>query len=163
EGRHRRQCAGVVLAVTVAAETTGPKALALRARRQHDDLGANRCALVEVDDILVDHADAAGGNALPDGPWLDRAVDPIERVFGVLPKVHGARAQRIARATRHADAARQLAHLPHELRLARQHLPGRIPVRPFLLLVDGRHARPAETLAADADPIAHRPSAALHQ
>src|SRR6267378_2498146 len=36
----------------------------LRARRQHDDLGPHRGALIEVDHILVDHADAAGGHAL---------------------------------------------------------------------------------------------------
>jgi hypothetical protein len=35
----------------------------LKSRRKHRDLGADHRALIEVDDILVDHADAAGGYA----------------------------------------------------------------------------------------------------
>ena len=45
------------------------------ARGQHDNLAADRRSLVEVDRVLVDHADATGGHALADGPGFDRAVD----------------------------------------------------------------------------------------
>src|SRR5262249_57574826 len=72
-------------------------------------------------------------------------------------------AVRLPRPPRHADAAAQLAHVPHQLRLAREHLPRRVPVWPFLLVGDIGGAGPAKTLAADADAVAHRPAAALDQ
>src|SRR5437879_2456000 len=72
----RCQSAVVEAGATVATATTAPRGL--RACRQHDDLGPDLRALVEVNDVLVDHADAAGRNALPDGPGLDRAVDAVE-------------------------------------------------------------------------------------
>src|SRR5512139_4037701 len=56
----------------------------------------DRRALVEVDDVLVDHADAAGGNARAFGPRFDGAVDAVERVLVVLPEIHGSRTKRIA-------------------------------------------------------------------
>jgi hypothetical protein len=46
---------------------------------------------------------------------------------------------------------------------ALNHLLGRIPVRPFLLVVDGRCARPPEVLAPYADAIAERPPATLDE
>src|SRR5215216_6041270 len=132
-------------------------------RRKHHDLGADLDALVEIDHVLIDHADAAGGDAPADGPRLDGAVDAEQGVLVALPQVHGARSQRIARSARHADAAPELAHLPHELGLARKHLLGRIPVGPLLLVVDGRHSRPAEAFASHADAITDRPTAALDE
>src|ERR1035438_260515 len=91
-------------------------------RRKHYDPRTNRRALVKVDHILVDHADAAGGNARADGPRFDGAVDAIERILDALPEVHGAGTERIARAARHAEAALQFAHLPPQLGLALNHL-----------------------------------------
>src|SRR5215211_4971453 len=132
-------------------------------RRKHHDLGADLDALVEIDHVLIDHADAAGGDAPADGPRLDGAVDAEQRVLVALPQIHGARSQRIARSARHADAAPELARLPHELGLARKHLLGRVPVGPLLLVVDGRHPRPAEAFASHADAIADRPTAALDE
>src|ERR1019366_9916062 len=44
-------------------------------RSEHHDPRANRRLLVEIHHILVDHANAAGGDALSDGPGLDRAMD----------------------------------------------------------------------------------------
>ena len=44
-------------------------------------------ALVKVDHILVDHADAAGGNVRADGPRFDGAVGAVERVLVALPEV----------------------------------------------------------------------------
>ena len=63
----------------------------------------------------------------------------------------------------HSEAALQFAGLPPQLGLALNHLLGRIPVRPLLLVVDGRYPRPPETLASDADAIAERPPATLDQ
>ena len=73
-------------------------------RRKHHDPRTNRCALVKVDYILVDHADAAGGNARADGPRFDGAVDTVKRVLVALPEVHGAGTERVARASMHAEA-----------------------------------------------------------
>src|SRR4051795_12136572 len=59
-------------------------------------------------------------------------MDSIERVLVALPKVHGARPERIGRPTRDAEATLQLAKLRANVRPALDHLLGRIPIRPFL-------------------------------
>jgi len=112
---------------------------------------------------LVDHADAAGGNAPADGPRLDRAVDAVERILVALPEIHGARAERVAWAARYTDAALQFAHLPPQLGLALNQFLGRIPVRPFLLVVNGCYPRPPKAFASYADTIAERVPATLDQ
>ena len=56
-------------------------------RRKHHDPRTDRRTLVKVDHILVDHADAAGGDALTDGPRFDGAVDAVKRVLVALPEV----------------------------------------------------------------------------
>src|SRR5207237_8993669 len=99
-------------------------------RAQHHDLGAGRRALVEIDDVLVEHADAAGRDAVADGPRLVGAVDAVERILVGLPQIERAGAERVAWAAGHADAAAQLAHVPQQLGLPGGHLPGRIPGRP---------------------------------
>src|ERR1700704_1747453 len=90
-------------------------------------------------------------------------MDAVESILAALPKVHRAGAERVARAARHAETTFQLVHLPPELRLARDHLLGGIPVGPFLFIVDGRHARPAKALTPHADSITDRPSATLNK
>ena len=130
-------------------------------RRKHHDPRTDRRALVKVDHILVDHADATGGNARTDGPRFDGAVDAIERVLIALPEVHGAGTERVARASMHAEATLQFAHLSPQFGLALNHLFGRIPVRPLLLVVNCRRARPSEALASHAYTIAERPPAFL--
>src|SRR6266851_7958396 len=45
---------------------------------QHDHLGADIDAAVEIDDVLVDHADAARGDPAPDGRGSIGAVDAID-------------------------------------------------------------------------------------
>ena len=61
--------------------------------------------------------------------------------------IHRARAQRIARAAgRHA----------RQIRLPRNHLGRRIPVRPLGLALDRFHARPGKAFAADPDAVAER-------
>src|SRR5688572_30868412 len=124
------------------------------ARRQHLHLGADRHAVVEMDHVLVDHADAAGRDALADRMGLRRAVDAIERVLVVLPEIEPAGTDRIARAARNAHAALQLYELRQDVRPAGDHLGGRIPVGPFLPAVDRRRARPRKAFLAHAYPIA---------
>jgi hypothetical protein len=63
----------------------------------------------------------------------------------------------------HPETALQCAHLPPQLGLALNHLLGRIPVRPFLLVVDGRYPRPPKALTSYADTIAERAPATLDQ
>src|SRR5262249_3556490 len=111
---------------------------------------------IEIDGVLVDHANAAGGNALADGPGLIGAMDPIKRVSITLPEIHRAGAKRVTRAAAHTDAALQLTHLSPELRLSLQHLLGRIPVRPFPLIMNRRYAGPGEACAPDANAVADR-------
>src|ERR1035437_285966 len=136
------------------ARTPRPPLSLQSVRRKHHDPRTDRRALVKVDHVLVDHADATGGNARADGPRFDSAVNAVERVLVALPEVHGAGTERIARAAGHAEAALQFAHLPPQLGLALNHLLGRIPVRPLLLVVNGRPAPPAEALAPPTDAIA---------
>jgi hypothetical protein len=59
---------------------------------KHHDLGTDRRAFVEVDDVLIDHADTAGRNVPANRPGFESSVDPIERVFIALPQIHGASA-----------------------------------------------------------------------
>src|SRR5215467_15802111 len=110
----------------------------LRPRRQHHDLRAERHALVEVHHVLIDHPNTTGRDALPVRPWLGGAVNTVERVLITLPQIHGAGAERIARAAGHPKATLQFGELPPKVGLARDHLLWRIPVRPFLLVPDGR-------------------------
>src|SRR5882757_5612964 len=49
--------------------------------RQHHHRRAKLDPVVQVDDILIGHADAAGGDRRTDVFWLVGAVDAIERVF----------------------------------------------------------------------------------
>ena len=53
--------------------------------------------------------------------------------------------------------------MPPQLGLAFNHLLGRIPVRPFLLVVDGRYPRPPKALASYTDTITERAPATLDQ
>src|SRR5881394_1306140 len=67
------------------------------ARLDHHHLGADLDLFVEVDDVLVAHADAAGRHRMSDRPRLVGAVDAVERGA----KVHRARTQRVLRAAGH--------------------------------------------------------------
>ena len=96
--------------------------LASRSRRaglrQHDHLGADLHAAVQVDHVVIGQADAAARHVLADGGRIVGAVDAIDGAADI----HGARAERIAGAA--GGHARQI-------RLARDHLGRRIPVRPL--------------------------------
>jgi hypothetical protein len=62
-------------------------ARALQPRLQHHDLRAGGRALIEIDHVLIDHADAARRDVLADGPRLEGAVDAVERVLVALPEI----------------------------------------------------------------------------
>ena len=72
-------------------------------------------------------------------------------------------ANRIFRAAVHSKTALQLDHVLLQVRLSFEHFRRRIPVRPFLLGVDGRDARPAKSFAADPDAVTHGLSAGQQQ
>src|SRR6478735_8484186 len=98
----------------ISAAATAPECL------QHHDLRADLYAIVEVDDIGVAHADAAGRHVLTDRPGLVRAVDTVQR----RAEIHRARPQGIVRTA---------GHEMRQIRLPLDHFIGRRPVRPFFL------------------------------
>src|SRR5262249_955720 len=61
----------------------------------YDDLGTDGSTLIEIDCVLIDHADATGGDTLADSRRLYRPVDAKKRVLIVLPEIHRAGAERI--------------------------------------------------------------------
>src|SRR6266566_154064 len=98
-------------------------------------------AVIEVDHVLVAHADAAGRHLGAERPRFVGAVDAIERG----PEVERARAERILGTT---------GHVAGQIRTAPEHLVGRRPVRPFALHRDFLDARPGKPRAADPNAIA---------
>lgn len=88
-----------------------------------------QASVVEVNHVLVDHANATGGNVLADGPWLVRAMDPVEGVFVFLPQIKSAGTEWIVRSAGHSQAALQFSHSWSELGPALEDLVGRIGVR----------------------------------
>src|SRR5581483_878893 len=105
---------------------------------------------IEVDDILVAHPDAAGGDVGADGPGLVGSVDAIERGA----EIHRARPERILRPA---------FHVAGQIGTACDHLRRWRPVRPFALGGDGLDARPGEAGTTDTDAIAQRAAAAFDQ
>src|SRR5215203_1705558 len=83
-------------------------------------------------------------------PWIRYSVSllPCQRYM--------ARAERICRATRHADATLQLGGLRTIVGSALDHLLGRVPIRPLLFIVDHGRPGPGKAFLAHANPIAHR-------
>src|SRR5579883_52633 len=122
----------------------GPMAISLKARRLlDDDAGSDRHAVVKIDDVVVDQAEAARRDGVADRLRLIGAVDAIDG----LAKVERPRAERIAWPA---------GHEARQVRLALDHFRRRAPVRPFLLAADLLQSRPLESVAADADPVADR-------
>src|SRR5262245_4600195 len=107
-------------------------------------------AIVEVDHVLVDQADAAGGHLRADALRGVGAVDAIHRAA----EIHAAGAHRVAVAAGHE--ARQIG-------LALDHLRRRRPVWPLGLALDRLGARPGEALAADADAVTPGLAARHHE
>src|SRR5580693_6236509 len=107
----------------------------------HDHLGAHGYAVIEVGDVGIDQAEAAGGDLGADRIGAVGAVDTIDGGA----EIHGARPERVARAAGHE--ARQIG-------LAGDHLGWRRPVRPLRLLGDVQKPLPLKAVAADADAVA---------
>src|SRR5215207_2182166 len=112
----------------------------------------DRHAVIEVNHVLVQHADAAGGGGLPDLPGLVGAVDAEEDIAAALVDVESARAERIIDPGR--GVARQARDKSHHVR-------GGAPARPNALAADIGRARPREALAADADAVPDGAAVAL--
>ena len=117
---------------------------------QHYDARADTDTGVEVYDVPIGQPYAARGHERADGRWLIGAVNAIHG----LAEIKCARAERIARTTRHE---------PRQIGLAGDHLFRGAPVGPR------RHSRyffdacPGETFAPDADAVAQRLAIAEHQ
>src|ERR1700733_15373315 len=110
--------------------------------RQHNDLRAEVNPAIEVNDVLIEHPDAATRRAATDRRRLVGSVDGIDGAAAILRSS----TQGIAATARHE--ARQLG-------LARNHLCGRDPVRPLGLPRNGLHARPSKALAADSYAVSN--------
>src|SRR6476660_6541468 len=115
---------------------------------EHDDFRAERHARIEIDDVLVHHADAARRNSLADTVGLGGAVDAITCVLSVLEQIERAGAERIARAAFHA-----LRPFGVSFGVARDHRRRRRPVRPLLFFLHRTGAGTGEPFAADADAV----------
>src|SRR5208337_877087 len=121
-----------------------------RDRLPDDDLRSDRHAAIEIGDVIVDEAEAAGRDGVADRLRLVGAMDAIDG----LAEIERARAHRVARAAGHE--ARQIG-------LALDHLRWRTPVRPFLLAGNLLQPGPLEAVAADADAVAQRAVVRLDQ
>ncbi|BAR54742.1 hypothetical protein NK6_1558 [Bradyrhizobium diazoefficiens] len=114
-----------------------------RTTRHHHHARADLDPVEQVRDVLVQHADAAGGDELADRRGLVGAVDAVDG----RAEIHRAGAERIAGAAGHE--ARQIG-------LALDHLGRRMPIRPLGLAGDLLHPGPGEAVAADADAVTNR-------
>ena len=132
------------------------KSIGCRSRRLQfrllpdDDLGADRNALVQVGNVGIDQPETAGRNSGADG------VGPV----GAVNAIHGGAEIHRPRPERIAGPA---GHEARQIRLARDHLRRRRPVRPFGLARNVHQSLPLEAFAADADAIAQRAAIALDQ
>ena len=70
--------------------------------RRHDHLRSRRHAVVEIDNVLVDQADAAGRDVGADQPGLDRAVQAEVGVGAAAVEIERAGAERVGRPALHA-------------------------------------------------------------
>src|SRR5215207_11088262 len=114
----------------------------------------DRHAVIEVNHVLVQHSDAAGGGGLPDLPGLVGAVDAEEGIAAALVEVERARAERII------DPGRGVAW---QVRNEFHHVRGGAPVRPHTLATDIGSSLPGEALTSDADRVAYGGVVALDE
>src|SRR5262245_15527415 len=118
--------------------------------RENDNPGTHVRPRIEIDNVLVQHADASARNLLADRGWSVRSMNAVDRAADV----HRARAQRISRTARHET---------RQIWLALKHLRRRDPVWPLGLALNGFHARPGKTLAADTDPVTDGLASSEHE
>src|SRR6266404_3935753 len=142
-------------------QTFGRK-LSTHVRCQHDHLGADPHTIVEIDHVVIDHSNTAGGNVAPDLPGLVCAMNAVQGVLVALPQVKRAGTEWTVGPSGHALAARQFLQTCCELGVSFENFFGGIPVRPFLLAVDHGHTGPAKSFAADGNSITPSLSTALH-
>src|SRR5258707_14507120 len=116
----------------------------------HNNLGADRNAIVEVGHVGIDQPEATG---------RDRGADRI-RPVGAVDAIDGGAEIHRAGAERVAGSA---GHEARQIRLTGDHLRRRRPVRPFGFSRDVEKPLPLESFAADADAIAYRTAVALDQ
>src|SRR5262249_34725351 len=116
----------------------------------HDHLRADLHPGVQIDDILVAHADAAGRDLRTDGPRLVGTMDAIKR----RAEVQRTRSERIVRTA---------LHVPRQIRPAPQHFLRRRPIRPLAFVRDVVNACPGEARAPHADAVTYGASTALHE
>src|SRR5204863_5856190 len=102
------------------------------------NLGADRYAFVQVDDVIVDQ---------PETARRDGAADRL-RLVGAVNAVDGAAEIERAGAERVAGTA---GHEARQVGLAGDHLRWRIPVGPFLPARDIQETLPLNAFAADTD------------
>src|ERR1700694_6192500 len=115
----------------------------------HDnDLRAFRHPIIEVDHVLVQHADATGRYSLPDAPWLSGPMNAIERILSVLEEIKRAGAERIPCSPVHAFRPWLIA-----IRVTVNHVRRGCPVRPLFSVLNGRGAAEFQSGFADADAI----------
>src|SRR5689334_4835227 len=113
--------------------------------RKNDDGGSHPHAAVEIDHVLVGHADTAGRDRLADILRLVGAVDAVECVLAAFVEIDSPGTKRVPRATR--DARRIWAK--PRLDVGRGY-----PVRPFRHAADLSHTRPCLSLLAHRDAVA---------
>ena len=120
-------------------------------RLQHHHDGTQADAVIEIDHVLVGHADAARRNRRADIFRLVGAVNPEQRVLAAGVEIERARAHRIVRpgATKFGTPEREISR-------------GRMPGRPLGLAADLGDARPGHGFFADGDAVADRLAAVLH-
>src|SRR5918993_57187 len=120
-------------------------ALVRREMLEHEHAGAYRRALVEVDHVLVEHADAAGRDVGADRPRLGGAVDAVDEVLAVAVEIVSSGAERVVWPA---------LHVSRQVGAARQHFRGRRPIGPHRLAADLGAPEPLEALFPDADAVA---------
>src|ERR1700688_5064245 len=108
--------------------------------RQYDYFCANSNPGIEISDVLVGQANAAGRNPRSN---RFRSIGVVNAIHGSA-KIHGVSAKRIAGTA---------GHLPREIRLTRDHFRRRGPIRPLRFLGDPLYAGPSEAVTADADAV----------
>src|SRR5579884_1963057 len=132
-GAKQRSCEDAVAGVQDLPQSLSPD----------DYLGADLGSIIQVDRVLVRHANAAGGNSAPDLPWLVGAVDAIQRVA----KIKRASAERIVLAA---------GHMPRQIGKALQFARSWGPVGPFAFRGNSADARPIVAFGPDGDAVSDR-------
>src|SRR5260370_36580430 len=116
----------------------------------HDHRGADEDATIEIGDVVIGHAEAAGGYRLAYGLRLVGTVDAVKRGA----QIDGPRSERIV------DAA---GHVAWQVGATRQHLRWRGPTPAFFLGGGVGGAGPTETVAARTEAIAKRLAIGEHE